>query len=151
MQTVTRQSLTADSAPSVATWEVKCLKSSPVFNTLICGASPPDLQRELYDPLHPSWGALVTGPLRLPPKHNLLDQPLVPVDFFKFNSLSQIECYCNKLLFVWTMFGAMEMAWLYSVATNIVKVSIEKQQHTLTNQVTLHLHYSHIHYSISPW
>jgi len=56
MQTITRQSLTADFAPSVATWEFKCLKSSPVFNTLICGASPPDLQRELYDPLHPSWG-----------------------------------------------------------------------------------------------
>jgi len=43
------------------------------------------------------------------------------------------------------MFGAMEMAWLYSVATNIVKVSIEKQQHTLTK-----LHYTYIiHIQIS--
>jgi len=78
----------------------------------------------------PSQEQLELGRWHRPPiasaKHHLLDPPLMLVDFFRFNSLSQIECYCHtcKLLFVRTMFGAMEneMAWLYSVATNIKKV-----------------------------
>jgi len=47
-----------------------------------------------------------------PPSHHLLDPPLIPVDILKFNSLSQIECYRNKLLLCKQCLGpSTEMAW----------------------------------------